>query len=164
MWDGGRERERKHGGGGGSRTIPRGSRTLPRDAIFHDAIFHDAISRDVISCDVISRVPSPRNALLIPADPSPTVRRWRQLSVRVSLLEPAFCIYWRLLRVKLQRVNCQARCQIQNSCGIEQISTLVLYWVYVDYPMVLYQLDVLKWQWTDIIVTLVYRPIVGFYI
>jgi len=41
--------------------------------------------------------------------------------------------------------------------------TLVLYWVYVDYPMILYWPEVLKWQWTDIGgVTLVYRwPMVG---
>jgi len=33
---------------------------------------------------------------------------------------------------------------------LSSTKTLALYWIYVDYPMVLYRLDVSKWQWTDI--------------
>jgi len=43
------ERERKHGGGGGFRTTPRGPRTLPRGSA--DTVMH--YSRNVISCDLL---------------------------------------------------------------------------------------------------------------
>jgi len=45
----------------------------------------------------------------------------------------------------------------QGRSSPSSTKTLVLYWVYIDYPMVLYRPDVLKWHWTNIGgVTLVY--------